>query len=158
MAKISFPRRRIRVVEKTAKWLEPIVIDPTLRRNIAYTFQFIDLVDWLLTETDIAFTAREQVIKFGIIAIHSILEAIIRDYLGRFKSIRISKKVKKNIKKIRDLPNDIKKELDYIHKKREKIHLHLWKEELEYQKYVDADYEHCKEGLLKFIKWIKNLR
>lgn len=160
-SKYPFPQGKIQKVNEIInQYLRRSVLDQTLRRNIAYTFQFINVVDWLLEETDICLTAREQTVKYGIIAVNSIMESVIRDYLGREPSITPAKGVEKNIGKLRlkkpnPVPLRIVQSLKFVHRKREKIHLHLCGDELEYNKYKKEDYIKCKQVIYEFIEWIK---
>jgi len=135
--------------------LKTVVKDSTLRRNIAYTFQFIDLVEWLLNDTDIGLTVKEQVIKYGIVALDSIMESILRDYL-EYNRVKPSKKTKRNINKLAklDCPAKVVNSLSDLHKKRNKIHLHLWRNKLEYKKYKVKDFRKAKKDLFVFMKWI----
>jgi hypothetical protein len=89
------------------------------------------------------------------------MEGIIRDYLGRFSSIKPSDKVGRNINKLRlhicgPVPITITDHLRAAHRRREKIHLHLCKNELEYGKYKKDDYYKTKDTILEFIDWIKD--
>lgn len=159
MNKIPIPTGVIKRVNEIidSHHLPVIVDDPTLWRNIAYTFQFIDFVDWLLYGTDVILIAREQTIKYGIIAVNSIIEGIVYNYLKQYPSVRPSEKsLGKNIEKLqqKDVPRNIISSLKKVHKKREKIHLRLWGTRLEYGKYKTEDYERAKKALDNFMKWL----
>ncbi len=161
MNKIQFPTGVIKTVEEiiNSYHLYTIVEDTTLVRNIAYTFQFISVIDWLLYDRKISLTAKEQTIKYGIIAINSIIEGIIYDYLKQHPAVQPSeKKSEKNIEKLKQKPRSIPKSiidsLKKVHNKRGKIHLRLWGDELERQKYKIRDYEEAKNTLDNLIKWI----
>jgi len=161
LAKIQLPRGLIKTVHEITDFykLYQIVKDRTLVRNIAYTFQYISFIDWLLDKTDICLTVREQTIKYGIVAVYSIIESIVYDYLKQYPAVRPSeKKSGKNIQKLRQKkrppPNSIIESLEKVRKKREKIHLRLWKRELEHQKYETRDYEKAKNALNHFIAWL----
>lgn len=161
MNKIQFPIGVIKTVEEiiNSYHLYTIVEDTTLVRNIAYTFQFISFIDWVLNSTDICLTVEEQTIKYGIIAVNSIIESIVYDYLKQYPAVQPSEKSsEKNIEKLkqkaRPAPKSLIDSLKKVHKKREKIHLRLWKGELEHKKYKIADYEEAKNALNDLIKWI----
>jgi len=157
----KFPSNKINKVQDLIDGLglDKTIRNHTLRRNIAYTFQYTDVVEWILEDTDLALTAREQVIKFGIIALNSIMEGTIRDFLERPTYKQPSNKVGRNIekkkkKKPKPVPIHITKKLRKAHKKREKIHLHLCKDELEYKKYKKNDYDETLDTIIEFIEWI----
>lgn len=161
MDKIPFPFGVIKTVNEimSSHNLRVIVDDPTLRRNIAYTFQFIDVIDWLLYGTDIDLVGKEQTIKYGIVAVNAIIEGIVYDYLKQHPAVQPSeKKSEKNIEKLKQKPRSIPKSiidsLKKVHKKRGKVHLRLWGIELEHGKYKMADYKEAKNALNNLMDWI----
>lgn len=162
MDKVIIPTGIIRTVDKIIDSckLAFIVDNPTLWRNIAYTFQFIDFIDWLLYGTDIALIAKEQTIKYGIVAVNSIIEGIVHDYLGQRPSVRPAKKLEKNLEKLekKHVPRTIIEPLKRVHNKRAKIHLQLWGTELERLRYKTEDYERAKKALDDFMKWLVKAR
>lgn len=139
--------------------LTAVVYDATMRRNIAYTFQFINFVDWLLSETDLGLTVKKQVIKYGIVALNSIMEGVIYDYLKRNQKVP-KKGTGKNIDKLvidLNMPTGIANSLIAIHRKREKIHLNLCGGSLD-QEYDLKGYNDVKTNLMDFIKWISKMK
>lgn len=161
MSSFQFPLGIIGKVQDIIndEYLENAVVNHTLKRNIAYTFQFTHLIEWLLDDTDLSLTVQEQVIKFGIIALNSIMEGVVRDYLERPPKIKPAKKMRKNIKKLRKptcgpVPLRITKQLELAHRRRERIHLHLCRDELEYKKYKKGDYYKTKDAIMSLINWI----
>jgi hypothetical protein len=152
--KIQIPTGVIKKVNKIIEsyHLYVIVKDSALVRNIAYTFQFISFINWVLNSTDISLIVGEQTVKYGIIAVNSIIESIVYDYLKQYPAVQPSEKSsEKNIEKLkqkaRPAPQSLIDSLKKVHKKREKIHLRLWKGELEYKKYKIADYQEAKNAL-----------
>jgi len=157
--KVLFPFGVIKRVDQIIDSLNlrVIVKNATLRRNIAYTFQFISVVDWLLDKTTIDLVAREQAIKYGIVALNSIVEGIVYDHLKERLLIDPSKKLEKNIEKLEQkvyVPKKVTSSLKKIHRKRGKIHLQLWGTELEHQKYKTEDYKEAKNALSELMNWI----
>jgi len=156
---INFPKGTIKKVNEIIKRakLDLIVINPTIRRNIAYTIQFINVIKWMLKQTTIDLTAKEQLIKYAVIAINSIAEAIVVDYLeNRPPKIKINKKFSKNIDKLRQkgVPTDIIDNLQLLREKRSKIHLYLWRDELEHMKYSEKDYKRAVKTLVDLLEYI----
>jgi len=163
LEKIIIPTGIIRTVNKIIDSckLSVIVDDPTLWRNVAYTFQFIDFIDWLLYRTNIGLIAKEQTIKYGIVAVNSIIEGIVYNYLKRYPAVQPKEKESgKNLEKLeqKHVPRSIIEPLKKVHKKREKIHLRLWGTRLEHQKYKTEDYESAKKALDDFMKWLYKAR
>lgn len=63
--KIGFPRGYVR----TASWFRRKYSCHirTIADHVAYTLQFHDVLRWLLNRTDHSLTARQMVIKYGVV-------------------------------------------------------------------------------------------
>ena len=125
--KIRFPRGYIPKVDalKAAYPCNYHIIG----KNIAYTLQFHSLLRWFLTRTDIDWTARKMIIKYGIISINSIIEGLVWCKLKE-RGIQPAKKdFSKNLDKMvqnRIIGTTLADMLKKIHQKRSKIHLELY--------------------------------
>jgi hypothetical protein len=74
---IEFPRGFLRSL-RTYRSFFPFVEDEILREKIANHMMHRDTLHWLWLKTDIGAWAREMVVKFQLINLASILEAIIK--------------------------------------------------------------------------------
>jgi hypothetical protein len=98
--------------------------------QVAYSMQFLDVLRWLLNRTDLRITAKQMVIKYGIVCFVSVIEGLTFDRL-RSSGIAPSKKLRANLRKLRDagiIQDATYGLLDQLREKREKLHLHLYEE------------------------------
>ena len=131
----------------------------TLRRNIAYTLQYIKFVEWLLKNSDLALTAKEQTIKYGIVALNAVLDGAVRDHLERPPYLQPSQRFQRNIeklktKKLKPLSGHLANRLIKAHRKREKIHLYCCGDKLEHGQYSMGDFIEIKEITTDYLKWL----
>jgi len=144
--KVRFPRGYIREAgcfrQKYPCHKRPIA------NNVAYTLQFHDVLRWLLNRTDIDLTARQMVIKYGIVSIYSVIEAIVWTKLSQTRNMP-GKKFEKNVGKMQSsgfIDQGLAKRLIDVHKKRGKIHLELYALKGE-EKYDHQDWNNAVEAL-----------
>lgn len=73
--KVRFPRGFLRTASHFRSRLE-FIDNGTLKKNLSYAFILSDVLRWLTNRTDLAGTAKEMVIKNGIILMGSICESM----------------------------------------------------------------------------------
>lgn len=115
--------------------------------QVAYTMQFQDVLRWLLNRTDLRITAKQMVVKYGIVCLVSVIEGLVFDKL-RSRKITPSKKLRTNLRKLRDagfIREATYALLDRIRQKREKLHLHLY--EASGEQYEVEDWNLAVKGL-----------
>jgi hypothetical protein len=126
--KIRFPRGFIGTAE-TYRRSYPCRVR-AIANNVAYTLQFHDVLRWLLRTTDLDITAKEMVIKYGIVSVVSVVEGLAHDALLSRGVKNSPKTLKKTIEQLVTqgrITADLANALQTVRKKREKIHLHLYK-------------------------------
>lgn len=97
--------------------------------NVAYTLQFLDVLRWLLNRTDLGITAKEMVIKYGIVSVVSVMEGMVHDALSASGVKNPPKKLRSAVKRLETqgmISHSLSVSLQNARKKREKIHLHLY--------------------------------
>ena len=127
----------------------------TLRRNIAYTLQYIKFIEWLLKNSNLALTAREQTIKYGIVALNAVLDGAVRDHLERPPALKPANKFQSNLKKLqanhyKAIPLSLQNRMIKAHRKREKIHLYCCGDELD-GNYKMEDFTEAKAILVDYL-------
>ena len=146
LMRIRFPRGYIRRVKEFEVRIN-FIADATLRKNIAYTFQFTDILRWIINRFDIGLTLFDMLVKVGLITLASIAEAMCYGFL-----LWYTREVKTKInmpKKFKGMINILAKsegvidyelldDLHWLRKKRNNIH--LWKADWEYKNYDISDY------------------
>ena len=75
-SKFEFPRGLIRTADEYRATC-PSYLGARQQSSCAYTFMYLDVVWWLLARTDLSGIAREMVIKFSIVALATVLEALL---------------------------------------------------------------------------------
>jgi len=113
------------------------VKDKVLQYNIAYQLQLSDFFSWLLTRTNVSLTVREMLIKYGLVLMGSIAEALLVNFTT--KNVSFEKKLKRLLdnKKITQKSFN---ELKWLWDTRLAIHpFELIQRE--YNKYKDTDYD-----------------
>jgi len=153
--RIQFPRGYIRRVIEFEQRMH-FIRDGKLRKNIAYTFQFTDLIRWLINRFDIGLTLFDMLTKIGIITLASIAEAMCYGFLQWYTQeikpkINMPKKFSGMInllaksEKIIDLK--LLDDLEWLRDKRNNIH--LWRADREYQAYDISDYNRAVQTVQK---------
>lgn len=82
--KIRFPRGYLRYTDDFRKRLSFIHND-TLKRNLSYHFMLSDVYKWILNRFDIAFTAKEMIIKAELSLLGNIIAAIVTNVAKEIK-------------------------------------------------------------------------
>jgi hypothetical protein len=75
-AKVRFPRGLIKTAGEYRALL-PSYVEPQRASSCAYAFMHLDVLWWLGNRTDITLTAKEMVLKSGIITLATITEAVL---------------------------------------------------------------------------------
>lgn len=99
LTKIRFPRG---VIHKAEDYRSKIYIvqNKTLKDNIAYSCQLADVYLWILRWFDIDLTAKQMLLKHGIVLFASIIEAITYYFVDKYLDVNVHKKFKKNLQKL----------------------------------------------------------
>jgi len=124
--RIRFPYGVIRRAE-TYRAKFPIIENRTLKTNIAYALQFADVYIWMLRWVNIGLTAKQMLIKHGIVLFTSIMEALTYYFVDNYlRRENVHKRFKKNLEKLNAndvIDDDELNELNHCRKIRAKIHL-----------------------------------
>ncbi|MBP7792401.1 MAG: hypothetical protein KA120_05000 [Candidatus Goldbacteria bacterium] len=149
---IKFPRCFIRTADYFREKYNFIYRKPLID-NIAYCLQVSDIYRWILNRFDLDFTAKEMLIKQGIVYLSSVIEAMCWYFVKYFLKVEPNKKFSKNLIKLKNknfFSNELLKNIEEFKKKRDNIHLQRL-EHKELKKYTINDYN---EGI-KIIHKIK---
>jgi len=146
--RIKFPRGFLRTLNTQRGFLNFIEND-TLKSKIANHMMHRDTLHWLWLKTDVSANAREMVIKFQLINLASILEAIVKYLLPEMTGAR------DNVyDRIDDLKADNQIEnggdLKRLWAARKSIHLHLTGE-VENIEFSDVNYRMWHESVSQLI-------
>ncbi len=127
LPRILFPRGVIRTVEHY-KRIYPCS-DEVIATNAAYTLQFHDVLRWILNRTDLSHSAHQMVVKYGIIAITSVIEGLLEGAL-QDRGIKRGNKLSSKLRAAYDhglIDDELYYRLDEVRGARDKIHLHLYR-------------------------------
>ena len=137
--KIRFPRGYIRPADHFRSRLR-FILDRDARDNLAYALMLGDVYRWLTNRTDLFGTAREMIIKSGIVLAGSICETIAVEYTRGKIGNRNKFKVRCGRMCDDDIISDaLRKELEWLWDARTSIHI-FEVEGREYDRYVMSDY------------------
>lgn len=148
--KIRFPRGFIRTAGYFRLKLS-FISDRNARDNLAYALILSDVYRWLTNRTDLFGTAREMIIKAGIVLVGSIIETIMFEYtrgvIGRRHSFcaRADRMVAKEM-----ISASLAEELKWVWAARGGIHIYEINER-EYERYSVTDYNRA-------IRTLRSLR
>jgi hypothetical protein len=124
--KIRFPRGVIPKAESVRSRL-PIIRSRILKTNISYALQFSVVYLWMLRWFDLDWTAKQMLIKHGIILFTSVSEALTHHFVDNYLPFdTVNKRFKKNLEKLLSngvIGDDEFRELDRCRKIRDNIHL-----------------------------------
>lgn len=151
--RIKFPRGFLRTFH-TYRSFFPYIENAGLKDLICYHMMHRDTLHWLWLKTDIIAHAREMIVKFQLINLASILEALVKYFVPRMP------KKKDNVyDRIDKMANngiiDNPKELKNIWESRRSIHLHL-SIEAEPMNFSDENYAQWHSALSHWIFKMKS--
>ena len=162
--RIRFPYGVIRRAE-TFRAQHPIIRDRTLKTNIAYALQFANVYTWMLQWFSIGLTAKQMLIKHGVVLFTSIMEALTHYFVDNYlRQENVHKRFKKNLEKLKNngvVDDDELDELNRCRRVRDKIHLQI-QFAREWEEYEESDYYsafECMNNLnKKLTAWVKSRR
>ena len=144
--KIRFPRGYIRTADHFRSRLR-FILDRDARDNLAYALMLGDVYRWLTNRTDLFGTAREMVIKSGIVLTGSICETIAVEYTRGNIGKRNKFKVRCGRMCEDEMISDrLRIELEWLWDARASIHI-FEVEGREYERYVMSDYNRAIHAL-----------
>ncbi len=152
---IRFPRGYIRRLYEFEERLL-FVTDPVLRKNIAYAFQYTDLLRWMSNWFDIGLSILSIHNKTGILFFASIAEAMLVGFILFAKNQKnlfdcseavpfsemIDCLMRESV-----LPREFADELHWLRRQRNNIHLRkvlLQEQSIEYEKYSFKEYNRAR--------------
>lgn len=144
--KIRFPRGFIRTADHFRRKLF-FIADKNARDNLAYALILSDVYRWLTNRTDLFGTAREMIIKAGIVLAGSIAETIMFEYsrglIGRRHSFcaRADRMASSGV-----ISGHLAEELKWLWETRGGIHIYEITER-EYERYTMTDYNRAIRAL-----------
>jgi hypothetical protein len=155
-ARIRFPRGVITPVNTYVGRI-PVISDSTLKRNIAYSSQLLNVYLWLLRWTNIGLTAKQMILKHGIALCGCLIEALSYDFIKNRLRIDVNKRFKKNLEKLRDrgiISAEEYADLDRCRRLRDKLHLqNLSMPECQEYDAVDLNFAiHCMNKLNRILR------
>lgn len=124
LTRLRFPRGRIRRADTFRKRIN-FIKNPSLKSNIAYSRQLMDVVSWLMERFDLRGIAQEMLIKTSLVILASFAEVFVRQHLN-MHNIKPNKKFKKNIEKLHQkelIDAELIEGLHSLREKRDNIHL-----------------------------------
>ena len=157
-SRVKFPRTFIRKVQEIREELPHEYIrneaNEALVRNICYSLMMVDILQWLLTRTDLygaaaSMTRKEIICLYGAIC-ESLLKAAVKNKKISFKK-RSDKLVEEGV-----INADLKSRIDWIWDTRTNEHLSEV-EGLEYDKYEEKDVARAKETYIEFCSKLEPL-
>ena len=137
--KIRFPRGYIRTAAhfRARFWF---VADETFQRNLGYAFILNDVLHWLLVRTDLGGTAKEMLIKDGVVLIGNIAETLTKLPLTGVTARRLNYKQRTNrLETMGVIDAGLRTELNWLWDTRCNCHYFLVTMR-EYGHYTVADY------------------
>ena len=149
---IRFPRGYIRRLSEFEERL-PFIRDSILKKNIAYAFQYTDLLRWLSNWFDIGLSILSIHNKTGILIFASIAEAMLVGFISaNNQSLRCSenetfKKMIECLHRESVLPKGFVSNLHWLRKERNNIHLKgisLHEKSTEYERYSFGEYNRAR--------------
>ena len=138
---IRFPRGFIRPVSYYKEKYSFVKQRPLLD-NISYCLQMTDIFRWIMNRFDIDLSAKEMIIKHGIICTSSAIEAMIWYLVSAECNLKPAKRFSKNIAKMQGkkvLSDKLLEEIDSFRKMRDHVHLNKLNHK-ENRKYAFKDY------------------
>ncbi len=149
---IRFPRGYIRKLNEFEERL-PFVVDPILKRNISYAFQYTDLLRWMSNWFDIGLSILSIHNKTGILVFASIAEAMMVGFIqSSGGSLKCSEdatfyEMIRCLHKESVLSQDLAEGLHWLREQRNNIHLKkvsLEEQSKEYEKYSFGEYNRAR--------------
>jgi hypothetical protein len=136
--KIRFPYGYIRTAShfRNRFWF---VSDTTLRQNIGYTLILNDVLHWLMVRTSLTGTAKEMLIKDGIVLLGNIAESLTKLPLSSSAAQKPYKKRTERLETMGIITTALRTDLDWLWDTRNNCHLFLVTFR-EYGHYTEVDY------------------